>query len=367
MANILTREKAEALCTIILLGHCVQNNKNRKSAHFQFQGEDDKTGYDEVFSLFQSYSVAIQISQSRSKSVLPIILAKTNRILDIESAEAYVTDAETAAARSLEASVPLTQEGVQETYYGAYIGGFSSSVSRMELIGASSLSLLDPEYRDISDDEQRDIRTSYSRAKKDATSVLSNIKSKYQGFSPPKKLNGINITTSDLDDDLPVYVEGKLFGSYHGMIKSLCKFLQTSTPNDLIFEIAYSPGTSKVSSCFPCTIFMIANERPPTSIHLGRGDNWRVPESCPEFMKKKWADLVYSFYQSGRTYLDEICRVRGLDYNSVFKIGKGKVDELYGDLDRQGEHALPAIFLESLTFESSFSKKIMNTLYSLST
>jgi hypothetical protein len=40
------------------------------------------------------------------------------------------------------------------------------------------------------------------------------------------------------------------------------------------YEIAVGTETTKLASCFTCTLFMYANGYPPSAIHLGQGASW---------------------------------------------------------------------------------------------
>lgn len=73
-----------------------------------------------------------------------------------------------------------------------------------------------------------------------------------------------------------------LVGYVHGMTQAIYR---AGAINDAIrdradkdravaYEIAVGPDTTKLASCFGCTLFMYANDFPPSCIHLGRAESW---------------------------------------------------------------------------------------------
>lgn len=65
----------------------------------------------------------------------------------------------------------------------------------------------------------------------------------------------------------------KIIGYTHGMIQAIVH--TEARGGELIpFEIAVGNCTTKLASCFPCTMYMYAAGYPPSSIHLGRGESW---------------------------------------------------------------------------------------------
>jgi hypothetical protein len=59
----------------------------------------------------------------------------------------------------------------------------------------------------------------------------------------------------------------------HGMIQAIYKAYALG-PSCTPYEIAVGAVTTKMASSLPCTLFMVAQGYPPTSIHLGRGESW---------------------------------------------------------------------------------------------
>lgn len=62
-------------------------------------------------------------------------------------------------------------------------------------------------------------------------------------------------------------------GYTHGMVQAIYKAYSLG-PACTPYEIAVGTKTTKLASCFPCTMFMTALGYPPTSTHLGRGESW---------------------------------------------------------------------------------------------
>ena len=61
----------------------------------------------------------------------------------------------------------------------------------------------------------------------------------------------------------------------HGMIQAIYKGYSLG-PSCTPYEIAVGAVTTKIAVRIrvPCTLFMVAQGYPPTSIHLGRGESW---------------------------------------------------------------------------------------------
>jgi hypothetical protein len=59
----------------------------------------------------------------------------------------------------------------------------------------------------------------------------------------------------------------------HGMIQSIY-LAYGHGPSCRAYEIAVGTQTTKMASCFLCSMFMSANGYFPSSIHLGRGESW---------------------------------------------------------------------------------------------
>jgi len=65
----------------------------------------------------------------------------------------------------------------------------------------------------------------------------------------------------------------ELVGYAHGMIFAGCRAVAEG-PWCTPYEIAVGHQTTKLASCFGCTLFMYANGFPPSDIHLGYAQSW---------------------------------------------------------------------------------------------
>lgn len=84
----------------------------------------------------------------------------------------------------------------------------------------------------------------------------------------------------------------------HGMIQAIYKSYSLG-PSCTPYEIAVGAVTTKMASCLPCTLFMVAQGYPPTSIHLGRGESW--------------APLYQPFNPDGQAEANELAVIRDLN------------------------------------------------------
>lgn len=71
----------------------------------------------------------------------------------------------------------------------------------------------------------------------------------------------------------PPPTRNDIVGYTHGMIQAVYKAYSLG-PACVPYEIAVGEETTKLSSCFPCTMFITALGYPPSSTHLGRGESW---------------------------------------------------------------------------------------------
>lgn len=312
------RENADKICTAIFLGYTLTSGQNT----FQYEKPEDKLEHEQLQSRLSKLNVEIEVSQSTSVFKTPVIVAKTPKYTKeaIEGSEGLSTTG--ILLNSLEKAKEATDT------YGAYIGGYDD-VSKTVLIGPSNLEQYRPEYRSADDKE---VKIAYDKCVKATNAAI-------------KSLNESNIKAlknSDVKLDLISPIEeafqaGHLFKSYHGMVQAIVKYDSSVDSSSLIFEVAYGPNTNKISSCFPCATFMTSNDTPPTSTHLGRGDNWNIPKSCSDNLRKKWEKNITNWYKAG--------------------IKKLPIQNVPEDVNK-----IPAMFLEALTFEGSFMKKIKATI-----
>jgi hypothetical protein len=98
---------------------------------------------------------------------------------------------------------------------------------------------------------------------------------------------------------------------------------------------------------------------PASSIHLGRGDNWRIPDSPSEKILSDWKNTIIGCYLNGV----ELCNPEIVSYGNDNL--KHVVENLIAERDDEQNitPCIPAMFLEALTFEGSFIDRIKNTLF----
>jgi len=326
----LTKEIADKVCTAVLIGY----SKEEKRL-FEYHEEGDKGKYESVQNLLKGLDVDIDIGKSVPKDTSAVILTKDTvrgSFEDVSNIEKY--------ANIVDAYIKEKHEG--EKLYGAYIGGIDDSGDSIKLLGVSQVELYNPEIRQIQEGEVQGIKEAYEASQgvyNDVYSLLKGIPQtqRYNGikFEPNAKSKGLN--TKEYNESNP-----QLFKSYHGMVRAISD-ISSLNRGWIYFEIAASDDTTKVSSCFPCATFMLStNGAVPSSTHLGRGDNWNIPSSCPMEKKNKWKENIKRWYKDGKETLEE-------------------KKDITIEIDIE-EDNYPELFLESLTFESSFTNKVTAVL-----
>ncbi|MBV4192548.1 MULTISPECIES: hypothetical protein [Bacteroides] len=357
----LTNKSADALCTVITFGFFslegmkvilqseppkeVGTTAEEKQAA-KLVADKEAAEYKKVVEAYKQISKKnLLCDQSFSQSYMPYVLAKAP--LDDEGVK---------AGRALVKVIPIIGElfdgaKIPNPPYGAYIGGILKG-NQFIIVGPSALLQYKPTYRQLDDPARVEIEGSYNRAK-NATNcsycIISRLpKSKSNEESPTEQIT-IDKCIETISED---YDKTKgLFASYHGMIRTMSQFLPDERESDAIFEVALGSSTTKVSSCLPCSLFMMANGRPASSTHLGRGDNWGIPAKCPKSMINAWRNHVIDYYKEGL---------------KLFESADNKfpaIVDLMFDF-QQEEQNIPKIFLEALTFESKFTDRILKTLAS---
>lgn len=327
----LTKEKADALCTMITFGFLKQEG-SRIKIECEKQEEVDRNN--EVLNKLRRFDSSHSVPRAGIAPLqkeMPLIVAKTSRVSTREYAESLTDDLRT----FINVSHVLAKEMGDRAPVGAYMGGISK-ISNYKFIGASQMEMYKPVYRDPDD---ATVLVSYNNAVE--ASNLANA-----CIDKASVLNGI--AKVDVQQQNPAgNMNRNLFRSYHGMIRAMVLNHPSHDPNDYIFELALGPNTSKVSSCIPCSIFMVANSTPPTSTHLGRGDNWGIPAGC-EDMRRAWEGKIKEYYNEAATAMTE----------------NPKIDEVVRQCRdyHDNQEILSNIFLEALTFEDSFITRINNTI-----
>ena len=300
---------------------------------FQYADAGESAEYKKVKDKLATLKVGMEISQSQSD--MPYILAKNPKVPDLDYAKAL-----TANYWKYLLAITKSANSLQTAPYGAYIGGMST-VSKLFIVGPSALDQYPPAFRSPADAA---IKKSYDAAVTATNQSLGCIKKDKPTATPV----GMGLDFADLNAPIVApFQNGSLFKSYHGMIQAIVKYQTSIDSNSFFFEIALGNNTSKVSSCFPCCTFMTANGTPPTSTHLGRGDNWNIPPGCNDALRRAWEGNITAYYTKGKELLS----------------GQPKIGDAVSALNaNSATDKIPAVFLEALTFESKFTDKIKSAL-----
>lgn len=333
-SDLLNAEKADALCTMVTFGFLAMEPKIK----VEYDDEKDAEKYNGVAARFEKFmKKRLSVSKSTKQSKMPFIVAKTSRMNGSKVGEDIFEDNITywntlhVNANNADPAPPR----------GAYIGGLAA-IGAFCLVGPSKLELQPPVYRKISAKEQSDISKAYTDAMTSTNIALGVIRSTISHNKD--KINLENLIREVSTE----YKPNHLFKSYHGMIQAMELFSTVPDNNAFIFEFAMGKGTAKVSSCLPCSIYMAAKGNPPTSTHLGRGDNWAISDR--DWLRSAWESNIIRYYTKGLEMLGN----KGIP----------EIDHFLIDLAacKCTDLEIPKIFLEALTFERSFTERIINTI-----
>jgi hypothetical protein len=361
MAKFLTKDIADALCTVITLGFIKYNTRpeltgNQKTLFQYSKTTEENMENHKFFTRFiKKFGIELSVDEAEPQGTMPCIIAKTKKVPNSVSAKNIVQD--------FWPYITTIDSGARDedtAPSGAYIGGMAT-IGTVNIIGPSTLIPYTPVYREVPGDSNGN----YSSAKKEIETAAKILK------EHPPTVSGRSVKIS-LDckccDSLPATIEaGKSFKSYHGMIRAM---MEEYPPNSddacAYFEIALGVNTGKVSSCIPCSIFMSANDMAATSTHFGRGDNWAVPDftsaakSLQTRLKEAWIKAVNSHYTEGLTLcLNASSAISKIE--TIKKMDAAIKKELKPN-PLENREVIPNIFLEALTFQGPFLEKMAATL-----
>jgi len=341
----LNKDRADALCAIIACGFMDKKNDTRiKSGNgfTEFIYEKDAKEYKDLGKALLKAHIQVNFKQVRDKMEAPLILAKSR----------YLTQSvqEGIQADTKDWSAPLEQlvnkvDG--DALRGAYLGGYNT-IGKTRLVGVSDLYLYKPRCR--ADEEVKAnsarLREAYTGAQKVTNAVVDHLNENFGFIS--------RYVTIDAAECRPVteeYKEGLLFASVHGMTRSIQYAPPTidSDKHAVHFELALGAATSKVASCIPCSLFMAAVGQPATATHLGRGDNWNFPRHENTELRERWRQYVNACYEQGADKLKNLT-------------GRRLLDDWFGACKDGGPGDISGMFLEALTYESSFLDKLKRSL-----
>ncbi|WP_325199453.1 hypothetical protein [Oscillibacter sp.] len=375
MGILNTQGQADALCTVIALGFIVSSKGELKNHAYIIYQEDagDDAECRRHLQLQAKLaalagpkgSFAFQTQSPGDKPHRPVILAQTDRSV----LQGGVAEDETVILNRLERKV---NEFASTPLRGAYVGGLLS-IGSAELLDPSILYWYKPDYRAFSPEESEEaVKLRIEEAYQNALSVTETVQDFLGGvFSEGQTLkNGGTLIRRPGERPLSVNIRNKptgadLFASVHGMTQSIIHYSGNSDPNKVNIELALSRDTCKVASCIPCSIFMWANGTPATATHFGRGDNWNFPPSAFQQIRECSGpgDLApLAGYPYVKSWMEHMWRA--YDAGKACFAGKPEpwISEDLAFALQLGREKIPQMFLEALTFESSFLNKMLRTL-----
>lgn len=170
--------------------------------------------------------------------------------------------------------------------------------------------------------------------------------------------------------------DGNLVGYTHGMVQAIYVATQRG-PWCTPFEIAVGKVTTKLASCFTCTLFMYAAGFPPSAIHLGRGSSWvpfyeMRPDTVPANTSNKYSPTTDRAIGALNDCWRLECRqhlalgVKIMKDNGMASVAGDHQDRL-GRLDayltENGDiYAAPNLILDAVTIHEGESARIDRTL-----
>lgn len=343
---ILDQDLADALCTVIACGFIdmMTPKPGVPTNHYtDFICEDgtDRRKYNLLSNTLAAVGISVTFKEPPVKAQTPFIMAKTHTTSDVLNG---LQQDMKSWATALETKVNAT---TREPLRGAYLGGHST-ISTTQILGVSDLYLYSPSYRkgDV-DAYETELKRSYESARNVTNTIIQHLITANLYVR-----KHIQLTP---DEQRPIndsYQKGLLFASIHGMTRSILRFWPEGR-SDVHFELALGQDTCKVASCIPCSLLMAAVEQPATATHLGRGDNWNFPKNANKQVKDMWRNYVISCYNAGAKKLEPLETVSH-SLSRWFQVVQG--------LNSSNSKAVPEMFLEALTYESSFMTKMSRVL-----
>lgn len=192
--------------------------------------------------------------------------------------------------------------------------------------------------------------------------------------NPTKATNEADQITGVMQESYKMAFVGRdptvhdIVGYTHGMVQAIYKAYSLG-PCCTPYEIAVGRETTKMASCMPCTLFMVAQGYPPTSTHLGRGESWaplyRPYNPNAKEDEHEWA-VVRDLNNSWCATCDDCLRL-GMDVLAHATI---KSDHLpawealqsYVQANRSGEAVAASLILDAVTIHDTEANRIAHTL-----
>lgn len=142
MSILLTKELADAICTVVTLGFMEKMSEGTGAkTHFGYildAGEEEKAFYSSLANRINSLKPIASFERIAFKETQPLVLAQTKKVTLDNINE--IADAISHRAALLEA---IANAG-KNNFYGAYISGIISSDNGIKLSQTPSLNILDP-------------------------------------------------------------------------------------------------------------------------------------------------------------------------------------------------------------------------------
>lgn len=354
----LNKKLADAICTTVTLGFMQRETaKTGVKTKFAFEKNDEKEMHEKLAARINSLSdkQIVSFQQMDDKLVQPFVIAQTKKMNEDNRAGF----ADLINHRNKLVQLLSNKNNRPVPFYGAYISGCINGNNTVELSETSSLKLYKrPDGSQgwrIEGLENRTVMNSYNAAK-DTTNAIN--KFLYEHLTEHNSFNDIKFRLSQEHSPEPqIFQENYLFGSIHGLVNAIIRYNLTDSGvgSDTLAtccELALSDDTTKVASCIPCSIFASSNNTPAPYTHLGRGDNWNLPDPLEglynfDIKKKQWEKYVTECFSEGYVLLCKKLNKQLQDLSAVAELST----------DRQKAE----IFLHSLTFEDKFINRMNNT------
>jgi hypothetical protein len=162
-----------------------------------------------------------------------------------------------------------------------------------------------------------------------------------------------------------------IIGYTHGMTQAVVACEHRGELGSRPFEIAVGNETTKLASCFPCTMFMYSCLYPPSSIHLDSGESW-VPfyEYAPDVdvvideTSALWYDFCRRCLISGVEALNQaaIEHVEKTHMGSLDALNTFLYERIFDKGDEADRTVAANLILDALTVHSKERDRVKRTL-----
>lgn len=378
----MNKDQADALSTIIALGFIIENERAADGRILYLYDKAEEAEEHELLSdiLRGRFGINIATKLENAKEAVsgrkvhPFIYAlpcgnpgEAHRreyddvIANEQELLEVVQIAETAINSLIEPS---------NRFRGAYIGGFiNDEDQQISLIGPSSLYIRDRMYLAPDNPPPTSIVQSFIEYNKVVQGTKTFLRNAVPTFDTKNPHYKDIVTYPDLTDELilegqpgddqRILDEHKIFSSCHGLVTSMCHhstFGVTHLDEGVCIELSLSDDTCKSASCIPCAIFAASQGSPASAVHFGRGDYWNLP--APSIRKQ----FSPSIEENWRSFV-----IASFKYVSLEILRQGHFNPVTTQMasliaNPDDMVAIPEMFLDALTFEGPFIKKMITAL-----